>query len=86
MGQQDCASTETIENLVSLFSNKGRYDETTGKVKEAWQLKIFRTQALDELHKDFIAANRIYTDEENSSLNDLFADSLDANPALIAFG
>ena len=81
---QSCASIENFESLVELFERKGRYDAETGKVKEAWQLKIFRSPAKDQLHKDFIAQNRFYSDEENMSLIDLFNDNLAEMPAFLS--
>ena len=64
-----CASPEATRTLIELFSVKGRFDEQSG-IKQAERLKIFRSHVKGQPHKDFIAANRIYTDEENAMLND----------------
>ena len=61
---------------MELFASKGRFDEAKGEIREAWKLKIFRQAAKGEKHTDFIANNKIYTQDENNQLNDYVADEI----------
>ena len=38
---------ETVASLIEIFQGKQRYNAETGKVKEAWQMKIFRLHEKD---------------------------------------
>lgn len=76
----------TVDELVSFFKAKGRFDEKKQIVTATWKLKHFKQPKVPvfhheegkevrkdpgQLHSDFIKENLTYTDEENESLVDL---------------
>lgn len=75
-GRAEIANQSAIEELLTLFKSKGRFDETKGELQPSWKLKKFRQQEIGQRHSDYIASSRIYTEEENAMLNDYFADNL----------
>ena len=64
-----CTSAENLSQLTEMFSSKGRFNEKN-ELMQTPKLKIHRSHAPGQLHKDYITQNRIYTDEENARLND----------------
>ena len=75
--------------MIKLFADKGRFNaeepDASKKIKQAWKLKIFRSQDKNQLHTDYIKSNRIYSDEENAMLNDFFTENIDQLEGILAF-